>query len=291
MQGAELAMLLLCCRLGEAVQPLRQRELTQLARLLQKTQCADKMQELTAQQLEQWGVEESLALRTLRLLERPEQPDRYLQQQPDIVPLTRISEAFPQRLHALKGSCPAVLFCRGELSLLQQKCVALVGSRALDASGQRFAQHIGRLAAREGWVLVSGNASGADRTAQEACLEAGGRVIAFVADRLADHAPQKGLLYISDEGWDCGFSPARALRRNQYIHALGEKSFVAQCPYRSGGTWEGTRKHLRRRLSPVYVRPDSSEGICGLLELGALPLDENTASIGALKDVQLSIFD
>ena len=92
------------------------------------------------------------------------------------------------------------------------------------------------MAAREGFTLVSGGASGADTAAQEACLAAGGTVICFVPDELSRYAPRKNLLYCSADGYDLSFSASRALRRNHFIHALGEKVFVAQCPGTSGGT-------------------------------------------------------
>ena len=69
--------------------------------------------------------------------------------------------------------------------LFRSPAVALVGSRELRAENRKFAAAVGYRAAEEGLTLVSGNARGADRTAQEACLAAGGRVISIVADELS----------------------------------------------------------------------------------------------------------
>lgn len=208
-----------------------------------------------------------------------------------ITALTRISEGFPQRLRLLGRDCPPALFCRGDRGLLETACVALVGARALSPRSRRFAQHIGRLAALEGYTLVSGGAAGADTAAQEACLAAGGRVIVFLPDELIRHAPRERVLFCSEEGERVAFSAARALRRNRLIHALGEKTFVAQCAAPSGGTWSGASENLRRGLSPVFILDEDSEGCRALVGLGALPVGETPASIRELRPLQLSIFD
>ncbi|MBQ3216445.1 MAG: DNA-processing protein DprA [Oscillospiraceae bacterium] len=292
MQGAERSLLLLRCRLGETVQPLSQREYDQLFTVLREYgPVPDPEREIDEEVLCGLGFSPELAQRISRLLSRPKQPEEYLEPVPDVSVLTRISPAFPRKLGVLGGECPAALFCRGDVSLFQEPCVSLVGSRLLFERGKRFAQRIGRMAAEEGYVLVSGNAPGADRAAQEACLEAGGRVIAFVPDALGDCPVTKNVLYVSDEGHDCSFTSGRALRRNHYIHAMGDKTFVAQCPKPFGGTWSGAEYNLRRGLSGVYVLNDGSEGALALGELGAVLLEDEPASIAELRPSQLSIFD
>ena len=98
-------------------------------------------------------------------------------------PISRVGEEYPQSIHNRLGlDAPGCLWSRGDLELLQKPAVALVGSRDLAPDNLAFAKEVGRQAARQGYVLVSGNARGADRAAQDSCLEAGGEVIAIVAD-------------------------------------------------------------------------------------------------------------
>ena len=104
----------------------------------------------------------------------------------------------------------------------------MVGSRELGEENRIFAENVGRQAALQGYVLVSGNAKGADSTAQESCLTGGGSVICVVADELEKHPVQKNVLYLSEDGFDMVFSPYRALQRNRIIHSLGSCTFVAQ---------------------------------------------------------------
>lgn len=291
MRSVEEGLLLLRCRLGQAVRPLTETEYRQLVAVLQRAKAAGMQGKITEELLRSYGVESSLCERALTLLHRREVLQRYLDSAPEISVLTRLGAGFPQRLRALGGDCPPALFCKGELSLLNTRCVALVGSRRLYERGSAFAAHIGALAAKEGLTLVSGGAVGADRIAQEACLRAGGSVICFIPDAPTRYPVRKNLLLCSDEGYELDFSSTRALRRNLYIHALGEKTFVAQCPLCRGGTWSGTRENLRRGLSEVYALHDGSEGIAALAMLGAVLLDEFPVELSGLTPSELSIFN
>lgn len=279
MRETERELLLLCCALGEMIAPLKPREYHLLMRRLEQAGASGQEENVSAELLCRLGLSKALAERVVCLLERPHQPQRYLQAQPEISVLTRISSDFPQRLRKLGGKCPPVIFCKGDLSLLKKPAVSLVGSRLLGERGAAFARRVGKLAAREGYVLVSGNAVGADREAQEACLQAGGRVISVIPDALERCPLRERQLFLCDEGYEFGFTPARALRRNHLIHALGEKVFVAQCPQTSGGTWSGSRDNLKRRLSPLYVLKDGSGGMLALEELGAVPVEDQISSL------------
>lgn len=291
MRPTEEGLLLLRCRLGQPVRPLHEAEYRQLVAVLHQARVVGTHTQVTDELLRAYGFERALRERMLTLLHRREVLYRYLAAAPEITVLTRLGEDFPQRLHRLGEACPPVLFCKGAVSLLQTRCIALVGSRRIDAQGSAFAAHIGTLAAKEGFTLVSGGAVGADSIAQEACLRAGGRVICFVPDAVVRYPMRENVLYCSDEGYEFVFSSARALRRNLFIHALGEKVFVAQCPQCRGGTWAGTKENLRRGLSEVYVLRDASEGVAALTALGAVLLDGFPPELCSLTPSQLSIFN
>lgn len=294
MRPAEEGLLLLCCKLGQSVHPLTPNEYKQLeayVRAMNLTHATDDFKEITPKYLISLGYSDEMSERIHALLERPEVLKRYLAAKPEITALTRISDGFPQRLRHLGTDCPPVLFCIGDTELFDSHCISLVGSRMLFPRGQAFAERIGTMAANEGFTLVSGGAPGADTAAQEACLAAGGYVISFVSDALENHKPRSHVLYCCAEGYDLPFSNARALRRNHFIHALGEKTFVAQCPRASGGTWSGSADNLKRGLSEIYVLNDGSEGAQALVDLGATYVDDDLPPLSDLLSYQLSIFD
>ena len=186
---------------------------------------------------------------------------------------------------------PGCLWAKGDLSILNTPAIALVGSRDLREKNRKFAEAVGREAAIQGLTLVSGNARGADKTAQEACLAAGGLVVSVVADSLASHPEKSNVLYISEEDFEAEFSAQRALSRNRCIHALGRMVFVAQSSLQHGGTWDGTVKNLRFGWSPVACFRDGTEASLQLEQMGAyLVGTEDLKDFGCLPDREETFF-
>ncbi|MCQ2418200.1 MAG: DNA-processing protein DprA [Clostridia bacterium] len=276
MKPQEQGYLLLCCTLGQKdAEPLRLSELRALRRKMHETEPPKRDRELRPEDLLKLGYPEQTAQRIVSLLQRQALLQAYLSELSckGITPVTCVSSAYPARLKKLGDEAPAVLFAKGDVSLLQKRAIALVGSRDLRPDNAVFAATVGAQAAQAGFALVSGNASGADRAAQEAALIAGGTVISFVADRLEKCRAEKNIVYLSEDGTNVAFSTFRALRRNAFIHALAETTYVAQCAYGHGGTWAGARQNLDHGYSPVFVFQDDTEGPKRLCELGAVAVD------------------
>ena len=293
MTGAEKGLLMLCCQLGDvSVKTMTFRQFYGLRKRMESLDCpADK--ELTESDLRAIGLPAELATQILRMLDRERELEAYLLRAAryGIYPITRIHPDYPRVLEQkLKSTAPAVLFCKGDVRLLNLPCVSLVGSRKIHEPNRRFARRVGELAAEEGYCLVSGGASGADREAQEACLQNGGRVLVFTPDRLDKQPEKENVLYCSEGGWELGFSAQRALGRNRLIHAMGEKTFVAQCNAGHGGSWRGAEENLKNGYSRLFVFWDESEGAAGLLQSGAIEVTELT-SIRNLKTGQESFFE
>lgn len=296
MNAREWGIALLCCYIpGETLTPLTAAQLRTLGQRVRAAGMpSEPASELQERHLEQMGYEPEEAGRICALLARESLLERYLDgaREREITLLTRVSPEYPARLRRQLGvNAPPLLFAAGNLELLARPAIALVGSRVLEEPGRRFAQRVGTLAAGEGYVLASGNAAGADQTGQNACLQAGGSIIAFVADELSRHVPrdQEHQLMLSASGYDLPFSAARALYRNHLIHTLGEKVFVAQCAPGRGGTWNGATENLRRGWSEVYVCDDGSAAMQALCERGATALrEEDMLSLAALQSAQCS---
>ena len=268
------------------------RELTRRARQMEKP-LYDR--ELTQKDLMSIGCSSTIAQRILQLLSETEQLEWYLAKgkERNCEAVTRLNERYPGKLRNCLGlDAPATLWAKGNLALLEKPTIALVGSRDLREENHHFAVAVGEEAARQGYTLVSGNARGADKTAQEACLAAGGTVISVVADELDSHVRRsENILYLSEDGFDLSFSPIRALSRNRVIHALGEKTFVAQCTSGKGGTWDGTVKNLQKNWSPVYCFDDGSQAVGLLIQQGAVPISQvQLQNIRELQNPILSLF-
>lgn len=273
MRAAERGFLLLGSYLGDpSRKPLTVAQLRKLAQMVRNFQSEDKDRDLEPTDLIALGCGRELACHIVDLLADDELLDYYLEKgkRADCVPICRASEDYPLLLRKRLGlDSPGCLWLKGDKSFLKQPAVALVGSRDLMENNRVFAAEVGKQAALQGYVLVSGNARGADRTAQESCLAHGGQVISVVSDELRKQRLCQNVLYVSEDGFAEPFSSQRALSRNRIIHALGLKTFVAQSSLKMGGTWDGTVKNLRAGWSDVYCFDDGSEATAILEQMGA----------------------
>lgn len=279
MTGAEAGFLLLTSQLGNPDRkPLTTAQLRILANRVKAASKDSTHRDLMQKDLLSLGYGREMADRILRLLEEEELLHYYCRrgEKRGCYPLTRLTAGYPGSLWRKLGEeTPGCLWYKGDLSLLSQPLVALVGSRDLQEPNRRFAAEVGRQAAIQGYVLVSGNARGADQTAQNACLRAGGKVISVIADSLEEKKIRDDVLYLSEDGFDCPFSPQRAISRNRIIHAMAERTFVAQAGLYSGGTWDGTAKNLRHEWSKVFCFSDGSDAIKEFVQMGAEPILES----------------
>lgn len=288
MTAAEQGFLLLSSHLGDPERrPLTVAQLRELSRAVRRMDPPEGDWELTEKDLRAMGCDRAFAQRVLRLLDQQEQLQWYLEKgrRYGCIPLTRYHGRYPLRVRKqLALEAPGSLWAKGDLTLLQTPCMSLVGSRDLAPENRAFAEAVGAQAAKQGFTLVSGNARGADRTAQDSCLAHGGRVICIVADTLQACSEREAVLYLSEDGFDLPFSPQRALSRNRVIHTLSPVIFVAQCTLEKGGTWDGTCKNLRYGWSSVYCFRDESAAFQELTQMGAVPVSyRDLADLNALQ--------
>ena len=296
MTGAERGFLLLSSHLGDPERrPLTVSQMRTLADRMAYAERKPEERDLLPEDLIALGFGADMAKRIHTLLSEEDVLDYYLRKAGlfGCVPVTRVTDGYPFHLRRRLGlDSSGVLWARGDVDILRQPMVSLVGSRELREENRRFAAEAGRQAALQGYVLVSGNARGADRTAQESCLEAGGRVISVVADELWKQPVRENLLYLSEDDFEAPFSASRALSRNRVIHALGLKTFVAQASLRTGGTWDGTVKNLQNRWSDVYGFCDGSEAMRELEQMGLEPINmEELSDFYSLSKCEENIFD
>ena len=296
MNAREKGFLLLTSCLGDPQRKvLTVPQFRQLAMRVRDLAGKDRASELKEADLVEIGYSGPMAERIILLLSQEEQLEWYVKEgkKQGCIPVTRVSDAYPPVLNKRLGlESPGCLWAKGDLGLLNKKAIALVGSRQLGVLNEAFACQVGRQAALQGYVLISGNAKGADRTAQDSCLQWGGQVISVVADRLADCGDDPNVLYLSESGYDMDFSAARALSRNRVIHSLPVLTLVAQCRKGKGGTWDGTVKNLKNLWSTVYCLDDGSEGAQGLFDLGAEPVSgSDLEDFAALKPFVMNLID
>lgn len=169
--------------------------------------------------------------------------ERWLDDAPNRYFITREQAHYPGALADLDPP-PPWLYALGDIDLLNQPAVAIVGSRNPTHAGRAAAHEFGKALAAAGLVVVSGLARGIDAAAHEGALAANGMTIAVcgtgldrvypAANReLAGHIADKGLL-ISE--FALGTQPARSNfpRRNRIIAGQCSATLVVEAARQSG---------------------------------------------------------
>ena len=137
---------------------------------------------------------------------------------------------------------PPVLWVKGDVNLLRQDSIALVGSRNASALGTRTTRRLARELGQNGYVVVSGLARGIDAAAHEASLATG--TIAVMAGGLdCPYPPENIELYkrIAEDGLllteiPFGTDPTgkHFPRRNRLISGLSKGVVLVEAAAKSG---------------------------------------------------------
>ena len=262
MNPREAGFLLLGSCLGDpARRPLTPPQLQRLAARvrLHPIPGADE-EELTPAHLFKLGCSHSEAEHIVSLLSETDRLSAYLDRAGalGLQCLTRANPRYPRRLmRALGDRAPSVLWFDGNLDLLQRTGLSLVGSRELRPENRAFAQAAGLQMARQGYVLVSGGARGADAAAQASCLTGGGQVIAVLAGPLTG-ASHRNLLLCCEDSFDLLLACQSPVPKPADSHPGRKNSGGASClrlrrnlgrGYRESATWVESGFLLYRRFS------------------------------------------
>ncbi len=157
--------------------------------------------------------------------------------------LTRFSDDYPQKL-ALLQDAPYFLFCKGDISLLEEKAVSIVGSRTPSNYGRIMTDRFTEGLVKAGVVVISGLAYGVDSIAHRKALEVGGKTIAVLGSGLnniypAEHTSlakeieEKGLL-ISEYCPSMKATRYTFPQRNRIIAGLSDGVLITEAGLKSG---------------------------------------------------------
>ena len=185
---------------------------------------------------------------------------------------------------SLNRSAPPLLYAVGNVSLLEQKAVAVVGARDASPRGLTIARGIGEAVTRHGLVLVSGGAKGVDDAAHRGALAGGGATIVVLScgilrsrptAEFGEQADPRSTLYLSELDPNMTWQVGGAMARNRIVCGLTSAVVVVEAK-ESGGTMDAARKAMELR-KPLFVvqfdRYDAhSAGNASLLRKGGRPL-------------------
>ena len=180
--------------------------------------------------------------------------------------------SWPTRVNQL-AIPPLGLIVKGDLSILNNPSLAIVGTRNPTPYGVRLAGDFAAGFVDREWDIISGGAYGIDTAAHRGALVAEGRTIAVIASgidvqypagnaRLFDEICEIGAI-ISEVMPGVTAMPHRFLIRNRLIAALSLSTLVVEAAFRSGSL--RTARDAAELLRPVMAIPGpisspSSEG-------------------------------
>ena len=195
--------------------------------------------------------------------------------------LTILDGAYPQRLKEIYLP-PIVLFYRGNLSLVNQRAVAIVGSRDHSKYAKDCIHDLIPSLVKDDIVVISGLARGVDTLAHEETLKANGSTIAVIGSGLDVVYPlENSKLYdlIAKRGLILSEYPlqSRPLKfhfpyRNRIIAGLSHGVCVIEAKEKSGSLITANLALSENR--EVFAVPGSifsihSKGTNSLIEAGA----------------------
>ncbi len=205
--------------------------------------------------------------------------------------LTYEDSAYPELLKQIYDP-PLVIFYQGNISLLNERQIAMVGSRFSSPQGRETAIILSKGLIQHGIVVTSGLALGIDAAAHFGALENSGNTIAVVATgldrvyparhkRLANSIIEQGGLIISEFNPGVAPKPGNFPKRNRIISGLSMGVVVVEAVLKSGSLI--TARCALEQNREVFAVPGSilnpnAKGCHHLIQQGA-KLIESTVDI------------
>lgn len=195
----------------------------------------------------------------------------------------------------MKKSAPPVLYIKGNKKIMQEKSIAIVGSRDASEVALNFTDNIAKQAGKEWKIVVSGFAKGVDKQALDSSVACKGQSIIVLPQGIMTFESgfktyykqiiDGDVLVLSTFHPKAGWAKELAMARNPIIYGLAKEIYVAeskpsinrQGKETKGGTYAGVIDGLKKGRT-VYVRqPDISEKNDNhfLIQSGAIPVDFN----------------
>ncbi len=183
----------------------------------------------------------------------------------DVGIVTIADRNYPQKLKSMGNRCPVVLFYRGDLTVIEEDSIAIVGTREPSEWSQKVeVQLTNKIIELSDRVIISGLALGCDTVAHRTCIESGGKTVAVLPCGINNIAPEEnkelcneiintGGLLISEYYPDETATHYTFVERDTLIAALSDATFVMECGIKSGTmhTVDAAEK-LNRRIAVYF---------------------------------------
>ena len=191
---------------------------------------------------------------------------------------------YPEMLRKIENA-PNKLYAIGNLELLKEDSISVVGTRHITDYGRRYCKQICKEFVKRNITIVSGMAKGTDSLAHETALEFGGKTIAVLPCGFNNIFPRQNKklfneiiknegLVITEYDENDKADSNKFLERNRIVAGLSQCLFVVEALCRSGTSV--TAKIAKKQGKTVFALPGSLDNKCSV---GTNTLIKNGAKI------------
>jgi DNA processing protein len=212
--------------------------------------------------------------------------ESYFSQGYEIIPITSPEYSKTLKANLKVAHAPAVLYVKGNKKILEEKSIAIVGSRDASENALIFTDNIAKLASQEYKVVVSGFAKGVDKQALESAINYKGQSVIVLPQGIMTFGSgfknyykqiiDGDVLVLSTFFPKAPWKAELAMARNPIIYGLADEIYVAESAEK-GGTWSGVVDGLRKARKIFVRKPEPNEKNANnlLIQKGAIPVDFN----------------
>lgn len=195
-------------------------------------------------------------------------------------------QMYPQKLREIYRP-PLILFAQGNLKLLQENVITIVGSRQATDYSQLVLNKIVPQLVKSNFVIASGLAMGVDVMAHSVTLNNGGKTIAVIGNGLNHFYPESNSqiqrqiinegLVLSEYLPDTPPRPFRFPERNRILAGIADSVIVTEAKEKSGSLITANIALQENRniyAVPGPINSQLSTGPNKLIEAGATPITD-----------------
>ena len=190
----------------------------------------------------------------------------------DKIIIEYFNEVYPEQLRKIKNP-PSRLYAIGNVELLKEFGIAVVGSRKNTQYGERMCKTFVRDLVNYNINIISGLAEGIDSIAHITCLKNSGKTIAVLPSGIGNIYPAKhkelaneiimnGGLILSEYEENIKADSEKFLERNRIVAGLAKGTLVIEGGIRSGTSV--TARYTMEDENPVFCIPSSIENSKGI---------------------------
>lgn len=200
-----------------------------------------------------------------------------------IYEINETDEHYPEKLLQIKDR-PNKIYAVGNIELLNNKSIAIVGSRISTAYGEYYAAKFAKEISKKGITIISGLAKGIDTVAHKNSKQEKGKTIAVLGcgfnhvypkenEELFNEIIDDGGCIVSQYSPDTDINLKEVPFRNRIISALSEGVLIVEARHRSGSGV--TAKYAFEQNKKVFCLPNqigvtTGVGTNNLIKKGAI---------------------